>query len=77
MNKAEMVNYRNFRFSKLNTQEFKHLKYLLYWPVYGLLFLMVERLWIRESYFPMHCAIDDKIPFCEYFLIPYLFGLYF
>lgn len=77
MNKAEMVNYRNFRFSKLNTQEFKHLKYLLYWPVYGLLFLMVERLWIRESYFPMHCAIDDKIPFCEYFLIPYLFWFVF
>lgn len=73
MNKAEMVDYQVFTFSKLNTPEFKHLKYLLYWPIYGLLFLVVERLWIRESYFPIHCGLDDHIPFCEYFLIPYLF----
>lgn len=73
MKKRKIVDYRKFRFNKLNTPEFEHLKYLLYWPAYGFLFLMVERLWIRESYFPMHCSFDDKIPFCEYFLIPYLF----
>ncbi len=67
-----MVDYRAFRFHKLNTPEFRHLKYLLFWPVYGLLFLTVERLWIRDSYYPMHCALDDRIPFCEYFIIPYL-----
>lgn len=77
MKKWEIVNYRNFRFNKLNTSEYKHLKYLLYWPIYGLLFLTVERLWIRESYFPMHCVLDDRIPFCEYFLIPYLFWFVF
>lgn len=25
----------------------------------------------------MHCALDDVIPFCEYFLIPYLFWVAF
>ena len=68
-----MVEYRNFRFSKLNTPEFQHLKYLVFWPIFGVLFLIVERLWIRDHYTQVHCALDDLIPFCEYFLIPYLF----
>lgn len=72
-----MVDYRRFRFSKLNTPEFEHLKYLAYWPIFGLFFLTVERLWIRASYYPMHCSWDDAIPFCEYFLIPYLFWFVF
>ena len=75
--KRRLVDYRQFRFSKLNTPEFEHLKYLLFWPVYGLLFLTVERLWIRDSYAPVHCALDDAIPFCEIFLIPYLFWFVF
>lgn len=77
MRKFDLVDYRRFRLSKLNTPEFSHLKLLLYWPLFGLLFLTVERLWIRESYFPVHCAWDDAIPFCEYFVIPYLFWFVF
>lgn len=75
--KTDLVDYRKFRFSKLNTPEFNHLWYLLFWPVYGLMFLTVERLWIRDSYTPVHCALDDAIPFCEVFLIPYLFWFVF
>lgn len=77
MKNSSMVDYRAFRFRKLHSPEFEHLKYLLFWPVYGLLFLTVERLWIRDSYYPMHCALDDRVPFCEYFLIPYLFWFVF
>ena len=77
MRKTAIVDYRKFRFSKLNTPEFEHLKYLAYWPVFGLLFLTVERLWIRERYYPVSCPLDDRIPFCEYFLIPYLFWFVF
>lgn len=73
MQGKKMVDYRNFRFSKLNTPEFQHLKYLVFWPVFGVLFLIVERLWIRDHYTSIHCLLDDLIPFCEYFLIPYLF----
>lgn len=77
MKKGDMVDYRGFRFGKLNTPEFRHLKYLLFWPLYGVMFLTVERLWIRDTYFPIHCGLDDQIPLCEYFLIPYMFWFVF
>lgn len=77
MKRKTVVDYRKFRFSKMNTPEFEHLKYLIYWPIFGLLFLTVERLWIRESYYPISCSLDDRIPFCEFFLIPYLFWFVF
>lgn len=67
------VNYRKLRPSNLNTDTYKHLKLLLYWPLYGLLFLFVERFYPAEHYTVMHCGLDDVIPFCEWFLIPYLF----
>ncbi len=75
--KTDIVDYRKFRLNKLNTPEFEHLKYLVFWPIYGLMFMTVERLWIRGSYTPIHCALDDAIPFCELFLIPYLFWFVF
>lgn len=68
-----MVNYREFRFSKLNTPQFSHLKLLVFWPIYGIMFLFVERFTTNRAWNVMHCALDDKIPFCEYFLIPYMF----
>ena len=67
------VDYRQLKTSNLNTDTYRHLKLLLYWPVYGLLFLFVERFYPVEQYTVMHCALDDMIPFCEWFLIPYLF----
>lgn len=77
MEKIKCVDYRSFSLKKINTTEFKHLKYLIFWPVFGVFFLCVERIWVRESYFSVHCALDDRIPFCEYFLIPYLFWFVF
>lgn len=73
----DIIDYRKFRWNKLNTPEFEHLKYLFFWPVFGVLFLFVERIWIRESYISVHCSLDNWIPFCEYFLIPYLFWFLF
>lgn len=67
------VDYRQFRLRKLNEPEFSHLKLLLYWPLYGLLFAFVERFYPVDSYHIMHCVLDDYIPFNELFLIPYLF----
>lgn len=67
------TDFRNFTWDKLNTEEYSHLKLLLYWPVYGLLFYFVERVYAPGGYIVMHCALDDAIPFCEYFLIAYLF----
>ncbi len=72
ISKTDLVDYRKFRFSKLNTPEFSHLKYLIFWPIFGIAFLTLERLWIRDYYFPMYCPLDDAIPFCEYFVFFYL-----
>lgn len=67
------MDYRNFRLSKINTDEFRHVKLLLFWPLFGIMFSFVERFYHVGSYYVMHCAFDDAIPFCEWFLIPYLF----
>ena len=77
MQKNQIVDYRKFRFSKLRTPEFKHLLYLIYWPIYGLMFQTLEQFWIRDSYYTIECSFDKAIPFCEYFLIPYLFWFVF
>lgn len=66
------TDFRRFRFSKLNTDEFRHLKLLIFWPIFGLFFTFVERFYNVEHYYSMHCPLDDMIPFCEWFLIPYL-----
>ncbi len=77
MLKNEMVDYRELAHDGLGSPKWRHLKLLLYWPFFGLAFLFVERIGVGGSYYPMHCAADDIIPFCEYFLIPYLFWFVF
>lgn len=72
----QMVDYRSLRLSKLNTPEFKHIKLLLFWPLFGITFMMLERL-VTVDYNIVYCALDDKIPFCEYFVIPYYFWFVF
>lgn len=67
-----MVDYKKFSLKKINDEEFHHIKYLLYWPFYGLMFLILER-FVKADYHYMHSFFDDLIPFCEYFIIPYYF----
>lgn len=74
-----MVDYRKFRFNKLKG-EFRYLLMLIWWPFYGIAFYIaekcpgfVEKISITEPFIEVHCGLDDMIPFCELFLIPYLF----
>ena len=71
--KKPVVDYRKLRPNNLNSEEFKHLKLLIFWPIYGLMFLFVERFYPVESYYAMYCPLDDLIPFNEWFVFPYLF----
>lgn len=64
------VDYRRLRPSNLRSPEFSHLLYLLFWPAFGLAFLLLE-LWTNRNFHPIVCALDDWIPFCEWFVIPY------
>lgn len=71
------VDYRKLRWNNLFSAPFSHLKLLLFWPVFGALFLLVERFYPVGQYYVMHHPLDDVIPFCEWFLLPYLFWFVF
>lgn len=45
---------------------------LLGWPVYFALYYLTETRIPRERCIPMHLWVDDLIPFCEWFVIPYV-----
>lgn len=67
-----VVDYRTFRLSKIKEPEFKHLLYLLGWVGYFALYFITENLIPREQCTPVYCKLDDMIPFCEWFVIPYV-----
>ena len=71
-----MVDYRKLRPSNITSPEFRHLLLLLYWPIYGLTFLILER-GLTLSYHPVEVALDARIPFCEYFVPAYYFWFVF
>ncbi len=68
-----VVDYRTFRLSRLNEPQFSHLKYLLGWVGYFALYFLTENLIPAEKCYPVHCFLDDLIPFNEWFLLPYVF----
>ncbi len=48
-----------------------HLWYILILPVYLILFAIAEKL-VVSDYWVSHLPIDDQIPFCEWFIFPYV-----
>lgn len=71
--KAPVVDYRNFRLSRINDPQFSHLKLLGGWIFYFAAYFLTEALIPAEACFAVHSPLDDLIPFCEYFVIPYVF----
>jgi len=49
----------------------------MFWAVFGFAFYALEWLVPGRQYHAMYHPIDDLIPFCELFLIPYLFWFVF
>ena len=70
--KAPMVDYRKLRLNNINSPEYRHLLLLLGWVGYFILYLLTENLIPAENCYPVHCALDDYVPFCEWFIIPYV-----
>ena len=70
------VSYKGFRLSEINRLEYRHLWYLIAWPAYFIMHFLTEWLIPEEICTPVHCFLDDVIPFCEYFVIAYV-GWYF
>ena len=77
MKKTPAVNYRNLRFNNIGSEEFRHIRYLLFWPAYLLFFFFAERVFNPSDYHSIYCSFDDLIPFCEFFVIPYASWYFF
>ena len=69
--KRQRVDYTGFSLSRLNEPRFSHIKLLGGWIIYFILFFLTENLIPREKCHPIHCWLDDVIPFNEFFLIFY------
>ena len=69
--KIPVVDYRTLRLKNLNCPQFQHLKLLLWWAVYFLLYYLTESMIPAEACHVIHCALDDRIPFCEWFVLFY------
>ena len=67
-----VVDYRAFRLSRIHEVQYRHLKLLLGWAVYFLLYFLTENLIPPDRCVSVRTGLDDRIPFCEWFVIPYI-----
>lgn len=56
--------------SRAVLSEYRHAWYLLIWVGYLALFYLAEQI-VTTDYYVSWLPLDDKIPFCRYFIIPY------
>lgn len=75
--KKPVVDYREFRFSRLGEPRFSHVKLLAGWIVYFVLYFLTENLIPFERCHVIHSALDDAIPFNEYFAVFYCYWYVF
>ena len=52
------------------TGSYRYLWLLLFYPLYLISFFSLEKM--ELSYHLVECSIDQLIPFCEYFVVPYV-----
>lgn len=57
-------------------KKYWHALFALYGFIYLPSFTYLEKT-VTTDYNLIHCALDDKIPFCEFFILPYLFWFIF
>ena len=67
------VSYKGFKLSKLTDPRFSHLLLLLGWVIYFALYFITENFIPYEKCHVIHSVLDDMIPFCEYFVVWYVF----
>lgn len=67
-----VVDYRKLRLSNITSPEFRHLLLLWGWVGYFVLYFLTESLIVESACASIHIFLDDLIPFCEIFVIPYV-----
>ena len=75
--KRQPYDYSGFSLRRLNEPRFRHLLLLGGWLVYFALYFLTENLIPPERCHVVHCALDDRIPFCEGFLFFYAGWFFF
>ena len=70
--KKKPVDYSCFSLRRLNDPRFSHAKLLAGWIFYFTMYFITENLIPAERCHPIHCALDDLIPFNEWFLFFYV-----
>ena len=66
------IDYRKLRLNNINTPEYRD-RFLLLGGVGDFaMYLLTENLIPAEMCYPVHCPLDDLVPFCEWFIIPYV-----
>ena len=70
--KRPLVDYSGFSLRRLNEPRFSHAKLLAGWLGSFALYFITENLIPLERCHAVHCALDDIIPFNEFFVIFYV-----
>ena len=66
-----MVNYyKGLNLKNITSKKYRHIFFFLFWPVYFSAYAFVETLVVPK--YDIHTGLDDLIPFCEFFIIPYV-----
>ena len=66
------ADYKSFRLRRIGEPQYRHALLLLGWVWYFIMYMITENLIPIERCTPIHCWLDDVIPFYELFLIPYV-----
>ena len=66
------VDYSGFSLKRLGEPRFRHILLALGWIGYFLMYVLTENLIPPEKCHVVHMALDDAIPFCEYFAVFYV-----
>ncbi len=68
--RALLSYYKDFNFKNIFNIKYRHILLLLFWPVYLLFFVLTEKYLV--PIYNVYSPLDDIIPFCEFFVIPYV-----
>lgn len=74
--REKRVDYSKLRLTNITAPEYRHLLLLLGWVGFLIAFFLTERFIPAENCYSVYTFMDDLIPFCEWFVIPYV-GWYF
>lgn len=72
MRRKPEVDYSKFRLKKINDPEYAHLKLLWGWIFYFTFYVLTEAFIPYDRCTVIYSPLDDMIPFCEYFIVPYV-----